>query len=159
MNIRFVSGEVSSTSQQCRQSLPSLTAWGTASTLNVPAPSLLVLTGAKPQKEKEKDTPSEKSVPVGTLRARSLRRNRNVPPSTVFAPVDLRFAFATFRSSEGGRLQKAPSTAERLHYTPHATLRATFACMNCQQSTTKGSPSETTALDHHHPKTTLTPLE
>ena len=50
-----------------------------------------------------------------------------------FATVGLRFAFATFRSSEGGRLHYTPSTAERLHYTPHATLRATSACMNSQR--------------------------
>ena len=86
-NIRFVSGKcrVRQKDTQCHQSLPSLTAWGTASTLNVPAPSLLVSDGFQPQKEKDKDTPSEKSVPVGTLRARGSRRNRNVPPSTQFA--------------------------------------------------------------------------
>ena len=102
-----------------------------------PAPSLAVSV-VPTLKEKDKDTPSGKSVPVGTVRARGSQRNRKVPPSTLSATVDLQslslrsafvrcfdFRDALVTLNAHATRHTLPTRNLRLHQpsTPHQKLR------------------------------------
>ena len=98
-----------------RQSLPSLR-------LSCAQPTLVSLRTDPPQKEK--DTPSEKSVPVGKVGCAAA--SPTVPPSTTFAPVDLRAAccacaFAVADDSK--KLRRPHRLSLRRHADPARNLR------------------------------------
>ena len=105
MNTRFVSGKCR-VRHSTRQSLPSLRLVALRVRLTCLRLRLKFLT-CQPQKEKEKDTPSGKSVPVGTLRARGQKKSQRA----AFHCVRYGWAAVRFRYVPFQRLRTTPKSS------------------------------------------------
>ena len=132
MNIRFVSGEVSSTSQH-----PPVATFALCWRISTVACSF-----SRVSIKKRKRKTRQASNPFQSAHcAREARRNRNVPPSTTFAPVGLRAACSVCALAKALTSVRSSLRSRRTHVscTGTLTLRATSLAVSINvRSQTKG---------------------